>query len=108
MQEAHRLYRLYIASLQHWGDQADPQEQSHLGECYFHGSGVGKDEKEAARLFQLSAAQGNADGQFNLGLYYKGVDKDHNKAFRMFQLSAIKVTVQRSTASGFVMKMVKE
>jgi uncharacterized protein len=49
------------------------------------------DYKEAIRLFRISAEQGNADGQVNLGTMYGkglGVPQDYKEAFRLFRLSA--------------------
>ena len=43
--------------------------KSQLGVCYYQGWGVGKDEKEAVRYYRLSAQQGNAVGQYQLGIY---------------------------------------
>jgi TPR repeat protein len=43
------------------------------------------------RYFELSADQGNANAQFNLGFQYsigEGVDQDYDKAFQLFQMSA--------------------
>ena len=50
-----------------------------------------KDYKEAVRLYRLSAEQGYAKAQFNLGLmYYKGqgVSQDYKEAVRLYRLSA--------------------
>jgi uncharacterized protein len=50
-----------------------------------------KDYKEAVRLFRLSAEQGNATAQYNLGVMYSnvhGVPKDYKEALRLFRLSA--------------------
>ena len=50
-----------------------------------------KDYKEAVRLYRLSAKQGNAEAQYNLGLMYeKGqvVPKDFKEAFKWSKLAA--------------------
>ena len=50
-----------------------------------------KDYKEAVRLFRLSAEQGYAGAQFNLGtMYYqeKGVPQDYKKAVKWYRLAA--------------------
>ncbi|NLW04840.1 MAG: hypothetical protein GX029_06395, partial [Pseudomonadaceae bacterium] len=47
--------------------------------------------QEAARLYKLSADQGNASAQFNLGDMYKsgeGVQQDYQEAARLYKLSA--------------------
>lgn len=48
-------------------------------------------EKEAAKLYEIAAAQGNAQAQFNLALCYdvgKGVVKDGKEAVRLYRLAA--------------------
>jgi TPR repeat protein len=58
---------------------------------YHHGDGVRQDHAEAARLYRLAAAQGNANAQFNLGnMYYNGwgVRQDHAEAVRLYRLAA--------------------
>ena len=50
-----------------------------------------KDYKEAVRLYRLSAKQGYAQGQYNLGLrYYDGlaVPQDYKEAVKWYRLSA--------------------
>jgi TPR repeat protein len=51
-----------------------------------------KDEREAVRLFKLSADQGNALGQVNLGFAYEralgGLPKDEREAVRLYKLAA--------------------
>jgi len=51
-----------------------------------------KHDREAARLYKLAADQGNADAQFNLGLFYEhgrgGLPKDDREAARLFKLAA--------------------
>ena len=62
-----------------------------LGLCYLDGKGVQKNEAEAARLFRLSADQGNSSGQAELGGCYLqglgGVRKDKEEAVRLARLS---------------------
>ena len=50
-----------------------------------------KDYKEAVRLYRLSAKQGDADAQYNLGWMYdngQGVPQDYKEAVRLYRLSA--------------------
>lgn len=37
------------------------------GVCYYDGTGIPKDQAEAARYYKLAADQGYEDAQFNLG-----------------------------------------
>jgi len=49
-----------------------------------------QDYKEAAKWYRLSAEQGTAEAQFNLGLIYangRGVPQDHKEAVKWFRLS---------------------
>ena len=58
---------------------------------YLNGLGVPQDYNEALRLFQLAAAQEDANAQNNLGLMYlngHGVPKDYNEALKLFRLAA--------------------
>jgi TPR repeat protein len=55
------------------------------------GKGVAQDYAEAVRLYRLSAAQGYASAQSNLGNMFekgKGVAKDRAEAIRLFRLAA--------------------
>src|SRR5436305_259856 len=57
-----------------------------------NGGGPQKDSREAARLLKLAAAQGNAEAQAKLGVFYGlgrgGLQKDDSEAARLFKLSA--------------------
>ena len=58
---------------------------------YANGRGILKDDAEAVRWYRLSADQGNAFAQNNLGLRYangEGVLKDEAEAVRWYRLSA--------------------
>ena len=62
-----------------------------VGKCYEAGCGVAQDDAEAVRLWRLSAAQGNAIAQFNLGYMFengKGVAQDRAEAIRLYRLAA--------------------
>ena len=50
-----------------------------------------KDYNEAVRLYRLSAEQGNAGAQYNLGLMYdngKGIEQNYKEAMKWYQLAA--------------------
>ena len=62
-----------------------------LALLYFHGRGVAQDYAEAARLWRLAAAQGNANAQFKLGCMFqngRGVAQDFAEAVRLWRLAA--------------------
>jgi TPR repeat protein len=58
---------------------------------YFNGRGVPQDYKEAIRLYRLSAEQGYAEAQYNLGVMYadgQGVAEDYAEAIKWLKLAA--------------------
>ena len=63
-----------------------------VGVCYYNGcGGVAQDYAEAVRLYRLSAAQGHALAQNNLGTMFgngQGVARDRAEAIRRFRLAA--------------------
>ena len=57
---------------------------------YKKGDGVTQDFKEAAKLYQLAAEQGDPDARYQLGLMYsngEGVLQDYKEAAKWFQLA---------------------
>ena len=57
---------------------------------YDNGQGVPQDYKEAVRLYRLSAEQGFAEAQYNLGVMYyngQGVPQDYVSAHMWWNLS---------------------
>ena len=60
---------------------------------YADGLGVLQDYKEAVRLYRLSAEQGEAKAQYNLGVMYAdglGVLQDHVSAYMWWNLASSK------------------
>jgi uncharacterized protein len=56
-----------------------------------NGQGVPQDYNEAVKWFRLSAEQGDAEAQYNLGwMYYEGqgVPQDYKEAVKWYRLSA--------------------
>jgi len=83
--EAVRLYK-------EGTDLGSPYAQNCLGYCYEQGVGITQDNKEADRLYTLSAEQGYDKAQYNMGVNYKygkiGLTKNNDVAKRWFQLAA--------------------
>lgn len=51
-----------------------------LGEIYWYGEDVERDEEEAVRWFQKASAMGYGDAELNLGMcWYSGTKKDYEK-----------------------------
>jgi TPR repeat protein len=72
-------------------EQGHVLAQLDLAWMYYHGEGVERDLKEAARLYRLAAEQGVASAQNNLGVMYKngeGVFPDKKEAARLYRLAA--------------------
>jgi TPR repeat protein len=72
-------------------NKGDAEAQYSLGNMYFYGNGVDKDDVMAVKYYQLAADQGNAEAQNNLGVMYKygmGVAKNQIMAVKYYQLAA--------------------
>ena len=65
-------------------EQGDASAQFNLGYAYWHGTGVGKDQREAVRWGRKAAEQGHVMAQFYLGYVYwtgEGVITDKREAY---------------------------
>jgi Sel1 repeat len=72
-------------------EQGQTDAQYSLGECYYEGNGIARDDKEAVKWFRKAAEQGQADAQYSLGeCYYEGngVARDNIEAFKWFRKAA--------------------
>lgn len=70
---------------------ADVVAQLYLGRRYAKGTGVEKDEQEAAHWFRLAADKGNAEAQRNLAFaifHGRGVPRDDAEGIRRLRLAA--------------------
>jgi len=64
-----------------------------------------QDYKEAAKWYRLSAEQGTAEAQFNLGLIYangRGVPQDHKEAVKWYRLSTKQGTAEAQYNLGLM------
>ena len=80
------LQRLYDAA-----ERGVAAAQCLLGNCYYEGIGVGRDEAETVKWYRKAAEQGHSDGQMNLGACYlfgSGVEEDKVEAAKWFRKSA--------------------
>lgn len=69
----------------------DAEAQFHLGLCYARGTGVDKDEKQAARWFRLAADCAHAEAQRHLAfahLHGRGVPKNEAEGIRRLRIAA--------------------
>lgn len=72
-----------LESLRNNGAKDEADAQFLLGQMYFAGWSVGTDYAEAAKWWQLAAAQGSAGAQNGLGVLYEyglGVVQDYSRA----------------------------
>ena len=72
-------------------EQGYADAQGFLGDMYYDGRGVAKDDVEAVRWFRKAAGQGSARGQNALGCMYfegRGVEEDHAEAVRWVRKAA--------------------
>jgi hypothetical protein len=72
--------------------------------------GLPKDEREAARLYELAADRGNASAQNNLGVFYQngrgGLLKDDREAARLYKLAADQGNATAQSNLGAFTRMV--
>ncbi len=71
-------------------EQGNATAQYRLGQFYFLGRGVPKDEKEAVKWLQRAAEQGVPEAQLNLGVSYYagvGVTQDSIQAYKWFSIA---------------------
>jgi len=81
-----------LAELIRAAGAGDPSAQCSLGNRYYLGQGVPRNNKEAARWFRKAAEQGHASAQFNLGALFsngQGVEEDYVQAYVWFSLAAV-------------------
>ncbi len=72
-------------------ERGDATASYYLGETYFGGNGVAKDQGEALKWFKKASDQGFAKAQMELGWLYengKGVSQDYAEAVKFYQLAA--------------------
>ena len=61
--------------------KGDAEAQYSLGNCYFYGFGVAKDQHEAVKWLRKAAEQGYKPAQNDLGhCYYSGAGIERNQA----------------------------
>lgn len=84
-------------------NKGDNKARNDLGNCYYGGKGVEKDELEAVRWFWDAAVQGDAEAQNSLGdcyYYGKGVEENETEAVEWYQGAADKGHADAQTKVG--------
>lgn len=86
-------------------DQDDVRSMYYLGEIYYHGWGIGKDENMALEYFDTAADDGDRDALYALGMMYlKGdiVDRNVDKALDYLMSASEKGQTQAHNAIGAI------
>ena len=96
----------YLVQLQRRVAKGDKGAQFTLGLAYEDGAyGLKKSMKRAAQLYEISAAQGHAAAQYNLGLLFDngtGVKLDKKKALKYYRLAADQGIAKAQCNSGIM------
>lgn len=80
-----------ISSLRELADKGDAYAQFRLGQIYYEGTAVPRDDREAAAWFSKAASQDHAEAQFILATMYEkghGVLKNDREAFAWYSRAA--------------------
>lgn len=84
-------------------NKGDNKARNDLGNCYYGGKGVEKDELEAVRWFWDAAVQGDAEAQNSLGdcyYYGKGVEVNETEAAEWYQKAGIQGSIKAQDRLG--------
>lgn len=84
-------YTIALPFIREAAEYGFPDVQNRLGQMYDNGSGLAKNENEAAKWYRKAAEQGYSSGQNNLAaMYYygTGVPKDYSEALKWFHKAA--------------------
>ena len=86
----------YAEALRLWGQSADARAQFSVGQMYYIGQGVLRDNAQADAWYRKAADQGFAYAQFDLGAAYEdghlGVPQDYALAHMWFNLASSPAT----------------
>lgn len=92
--DSHNFHRRHNLLMRRNPDQSDKLSAYvcyRIGKMYCYGLGTAKDEAEAFKWFEKSAAEGNKFAQFSIGncyYYDNGTEKSYEKAFLWYMASA--------------------
>lgn len=84
-------YAAALAPMREAAERGNADAQYHLGEMYFSGDGVARDEEAAARWYRRAAEQDHTKAQFFMGTLHRygwGVQQDCWEAQRWWQRAA--------------------
>ncbi len=93
-----------ISELKAKAEQGDAQAQASLGDQYYYGQGLAKNQAEAVKWWLKAAEQGDPKSQFSLAFCYfqgLGVERDVTQALKWYQST----TNQGYNISGVAAKL---
>lgn len=122
MKKTWMLMVFLCISLMAWGQDietikakaqaGDPEAQVELGKAYLEGKeGLTKDEATAVKWFRKAAEQGNAEGQYELGVCYfygQGIISNNKEAERWLRKSADQCYATSYRMLGYYYKLQKD
>lgn len=88
---AKKEFSQYSEALVQKAQNGDAEAQYSLGNCYFYGFGVAKDQREAVKWLRKAAEQGFTAAQNDLGhCYYSGagVERNTDEAHKWWRMAA--------------------
>ena len=96
---------LTFAELRKKAEKGDVVAQYELGNCYYYGSGIQRDVKEAVVWYRKAAEQGNVNAQCRMGHLYEGA-KNYEEAIKWHKKAVAQGNVDaQSFIGGVYMKM---
>ena len=84
-------FQLMFQHFQAAANKGHPAGLGEVGRCYYFGTGVGRDHREAVRWYRQGADKGDPESQYNLGVCYslgEGIAQDKQEAIRWWKLAA--------------------
>ena len=95
----------FIEQVHILAEQGDAEAQAALGRLYGTGTGAEQDYVEALRWFRRAAAQGVADAEYALGVWYVdgrgGLEPDDMEALRWFRRAAAQRVADAQNVLGY-------
>jgi TPR repeat protein len=92
-------------------DQGDAEAQYSLGQLYYNGEGVAKNDVMAFKYYQLAADQGDAGAQYILGIMFArgdGVAKNDVIAYKWALLAQAQVSQIKELVDALELKLTPE
>jgi TPR repeat protein len=98
-------YAAALAVYRPLAEQGNPVAQYSLGQMYFNGQGVTRNDAEALKWYSLAARQGNGSAQASLATMYdvgEGVPQNYIRAYMWSTLATSKLSSSSPGVSQFI------